>query len=224
MATVTTTKSTGVGANNDTGWFGGLADNLLDFTSSVFGNGSLSAPATPKNESVSDNLSVANQYAKNALQDNYSAQISAARAASQIAGDDYAKKGQIDFNNKINEAAFAKNLNTPSYATDATKRNSDGTPLTTLAQWRHERAIQSDQYQGQIRLANANAYNQRQFSLLDYQHQLGLAGSQQATAKELASIEANTKLATAGIGAQGSILSSLFGSAGSGTPNYRYWS
>ena len=47
--------------------------------------------------------------------------------------------------------------------------------------------------------------------------------NQLASNKELAQIEAQARLGAAQLGMQGQILSGLFNSVGSGSPNYRYW-
>lgn len=85
-----------------------------------------------------------------------------------------------------------------------------------------ERAA-SQNNQRQLQQADRDRYNQSMLSSQGYSQQTALADKQNKSARELAQIEASARLGAAGLQAQGNILSSLFGSVGSGSPNYRYW-
>lgn len=81
---------------------------------------------------------------------------------------------------------------------------------------RQSAAIAANQKQRDI--ANQKALNTQQ----NMQARM-MQGSQLASNKEIARIDAQGRLAAAQLGMQGQVLGSLFGSINSGTPNYRYW-
>jgi hypothetical protein len=208
--------------------FGSTAKDLQDFVTSAFGGSnkySFDAPSVPSSPTVAENLSAQNQAAQNASNNSYSTQLSAAREGAKLASDAYSQKAQTDYQSKVNTTAALQNSQIPSYAysVDTTKRDIAGRDFVDIEKEEHDDTVRNQQFQHQLSAADHARYNQQLLAGTDYQNQSALARAQQSNAEKLASIDANARITAAGIGAQGSILGSLFGSVGSGSANYRYW-
>lgn len=203
-------------------FFGG--GSIGDFVNSLdlFGN----LPEKEKAPSIGENLAASQAAANNAANDQYSQGIAAARASSDVAASNYAKKASIDSQNKLNDTISFKGLqpSISSFSTDTTKRDIFGRSMADVANNRDADNRQRSLFEQQLVSQDRGRQNQQMADAANYQSQQQLVNANNANAQRIAQIQGNAAVTAAGISAQGSVLGSLFGSIGSGSPNYKYWS
>ncbi len=172
-------------------------------------------------KSLADNLAMALKSQTFSDQNSYSTQKGAATAGLELANAAADRRARASIADKELEAEreirTKRALGATSYSTDLTKRDIFGRNQGDVQdrqdddRYTQERDARKFNYDSQA--AQRDAANTRELTSLGIRGEL-----------DKARLENQGRLGAASIQAQGSVLGSLFGSVGSGSPNFRYWS
>jgi hypothetical protein len=211
MAKTTVTSSTSKSSNTS-----------ASSGSNSFGSPNLGVPSfNPATLNSSSEMGRANFFGEQAGFGQLSQAQSAAALGSGIAAQAYQNKANTDFN----QAARMNSLNRGNQTFTASTMT--GTPISQLDIIRAQNA-------GRLTETMVQATNQRGLSEQEYLQNQDITRRQLATQRDITALQgsaqrdiartqAEAQVASAGLGAFGNVLGSLFGSVNSGNPNYKYW-
>ena len=187
------------------------------------------------------NLARQENAANSAASSQYQIQLNAAKDAANLADNAYNQKKLSDYNfNQLTKGSTGGSTGVAGYSDGLYNYDPviGGSPFmpTVSYQKRENPQVAIMTLQNQLQQQNADSqlsrnltsadhdlYNQRLLSSQQYQQQSNLQSSQLANQQAIAQIDANSRFGAATIGAQGSVLGSLFGSISGGQINGRYW-
>ncbi|NJL11376.1 MAG: hypothetical protein HC908_17905, partial [Calothrix sp. SM1_7_51] len=126
-------------------------------------------------------------------------------------------------NDVARQVSLSQQLSMPSVVVDKSIRDIFGRDMANVQNVRDQQNFLNRQRFMDIYQSERNRYNQSLLGAEQFGRDSQLQSRQLQNVRDIASIQANAQLGAAAFGAQGNILSSLFGSINSGTPSYKFW-
>lgn len=180
-----------------------------------------------ESNSARENLGISANASDRDLQNAYSYQAGTSRFGAQLGNeiqDRAFQRSELGKNNDLARSLSLSRASSPSvFQTDNTKRDIFGRNIGDIQNVLDQQNFFMQQRSMEMAQADRNRYNQSLFNSEQFGRDSQLQGRELQNARDIANIQASAQLGAAALGAQGNILSSLFGSINSGSPSYKFW-